>query len=64
MGALVKSFGGSLFSASMSQDAKDPEHYAVYLGQAGLGLPDRDYYLGRPSFAPQKANTRPTSSRC
>ncbi len=26
-------------------DAKSPERYAVYLTQAGLGLPNRDYYL-------------------
>ena len=27
------------------QDVKSPTDYAVYLNQAGLGLPDRDYYL-------------------
>ncbi|MDB5476289.1 MAG: peptidase, partial [Phenylobacterium sp.] len=54
MGATTGSFGGSIFAASISEDAKDPDHYAVYLGQAGLGMPDRDYYL-EPSFAPQKA---------
>ena len=47
-------FGGSVFGASVQVDGKDPDHYAVYLSQAGLGLPDRDYYL-EPSFAPQKA---------
>lgn len=26
-------------------DAKNPEYYALYVGQAGLGLPDRDYYF-------------------
>ena len=26
-------------------DEKDSARYALYLGQAGLGLPDRDYYL-------------------
>ena len=26
-------------------DAKRPDSYAVYLGQSGLGLPNRDYYL-------------------
>ncbi len=26
-------------------DQKDPDHYAVAIGQSGLGLPDRDYYL-------------------
>ena len=54
MGKSLMSFGGSVFSGAVEQDAKDPDHYAVYLGQAGLGLPDRDYYL-QPSFAPQKA---------
>jgi len=54
MGASQRAFGGSLFGAYVSDDAKDPEHYAVYLFQAGLGMPDRDYYL-EASFAPQKA---------
>jgi putative endopeptidase len=54
MGATMGAFGGSLFSAGIAEDAKDPDHYAVYLGQAGLGLPDRDYYL-EPQFAAQKA---------
>ena len=54
MGASLKMFGGTFFSGQVGQDAKDPEHYTVYLGQAGLGLPDRDYYL-EASFAPQKA---------
>ncbi|MDB5495078.1 MAG: peptidase [Phenylobacterium sp.] len=54
MGASMGHFGGSIFGAQISEDAKDPDHYAVYLGQAGLGLPDRDYYL-EASFAPQKA---------
>ena len=36
---------GVPFGAGVTQDAKDPEHYALRLGQAGLGLPDRDYYL-------------------
>ncbi len=26
-------------------DAKQSDRYAVYLGQSGLGMPDRDYYL-------------------
>lgn len=35
----------SFFGAYVNQDDKDPEIYAVVFGQAGLGLPDRDYYL-------------------
>jgi putative endopeptidase len=54
MGKGVKSYYGGFFGADIGVDAKDPEHYAVYIGQAGLGLPDRDYYL-EPSFAAQKA---------
>ena len=54
MGKGPRSFFGSFFDADIGVDAKNPEHYAVYLGQAGLGLPDRDYYL-EPSFAAQKA---------
>ncbi|THD77930.1 MAG: M13 family peptidase [Phenylobacterium sp.] len=53
MGATMAGFGGSIFGAGIGEDAKDPDHYAVLIGQAGLGLPDRDYYL-EPSFAPQK----------
>jgi putative endopeptidase len=26
-------------------DPKDPGHYAIQVGQSGLGLPDRDFYL-------------------
>lgn len=54
MGASLHGFGGTLFGAYVSDDAKAPDKYAVYLFQAGLGMPDRDYYL-KPSFAPQKA---------
>jgi len=31
--------------AGVQQDLKNNTLYAVYLGQGGLGLPDRDYYL-------------------
>ena len=53
MGRSSKSFYGSVFDAGIAEDAKDPTHYAVYLTQGGLGLPDRDYYL-QDSFAPQR----------
>ena len=29
----------------MQPDEKDPDHYMVVIGQGGLGMPDRDYYL-------------------
>ncbi len=54
MGHTNRDFDGSLFALSIDVDLKDPKRYAVYLGQAGLGLPDRDYYL-KPEFARQKA---------
>jgi putative endopeptidase len=44
---------GTLFNLGIDVDLKDPAHYAVYVGQGGLGLPDRDYYL-KPDFAAQK----------
>jgi putative endopeptidase len=54
MGQSQAGFGGSVFNGFMSDDAKDPLRYAVYLSQGGLTLPNRDYYLDA-KFAPQKA---------
>jgi len=54
MGRSQGDFGGSMFAAYVSDDAKDPLKYAAYLTQAGLNLPNRDYYL-EDRFAPQKA---------
>ncbi len=34
-----------LYYSLVSPDDKDPTHYIGQLGQSGLGLPDRDYYL-------------------
>ena len=53
MGKANASFNGSLFSFGIQNDAKSPNRYAIYLGQDGLGLPDRDYYL-KYGFAEQK----------
>ncbi|MES3109228.1 M13 family metallopeptidase [Sphingomonas aurantiaca] len=36
---------GGLVGVGVQQDDKDPTTYVVGLGQSGLGLPDRDYYL-------------------
>lgn len=33
------------FGFGQFADLKDPKHYAMYVGQSGLGLPDREYYL-------------------
>jgi putative endopeptidase len=35
----------ALFNAGVSPDARNSGFYAFELGQGGLGLPDRDYYL-------------------
>ena len=44
------------FGGGVGQDAKDPTTYIVGLRQAGLGLPDRDYYLSAdPKLAEAKA---------
>ena len=54
MGRSPKSFASAIFGLHISPDDKDPNRYAVSLGQAGLGLPDRDYY-SEASFAEKKA---------
>jgi putative endopeptidase len=33
------------YGVYVSQDARDSTQYAAHMGQSGLGLPDRDYYL-------------------
>ncbi len=53
MGKANVGFQSELFDADLDPDEKDPGHYAVYIGQRGLGLPDRDYYL-TPGFAEKK----------
>ena len=35
----------SIYDIGIGVDDKNPDNYSVNLGQAGLGLPDRDYYL-------------------
>ena len=54
MGRSNADLEASLFGFYVDVDLKDPKHYVVYVGQSGLGLPDRDYYL-KPEFASQKA---------
>ena len=45
MGTTAAGFGSAFFGIYVSDDAKAPGTYALQAGQAGLGLPDRDYYL-------------------
>jgi putative endopeptidase len=54
MGKNTTDFYGTIFSISEDADLKNIHRYAIYMGQAGLGLPDRDYYL-KAGFATQKA---------
>jgi putative endopeptidase len=54
MGRNTAGFYGSIFALNEDADLKNIHRYAIYLGQAGLGLPDRDYYL-KPDFGAQKA---------
>ncbi len=54
MGRTRGGFGGSFFSAGVNDDSKNPDFYALYMSQSGLGLGDRELYL-QEKFAPQKA---------
>jgi putative endopeptidase len=44
----------SILPVFINVDSKATTKYAVYAGTAGMGLPDRDYYL-QPQFAEKKA---------
>ena len=57
MGHSTYGFGGTFFQITIDVDLKDTAHYATYLQQAGLTMPDRDYYL-KPELAPKKAQFR------
>lgn len=44
--AKLKRIGsGGVWGTGIDQDMKNSEKYVVYMGQGGLGMPDRDYYL-------------------
>jgi len=53
MGESHAGFGGSLFGVDVFEDLQNPNLNSAYMGQGGLGLPDRDYYL-KADFAPQR----------
>ncbi len=53
MGGTMGQAGGSFFAAAVYDDVREPDTYALYLSQSGLGLADREFYL-RDDFAPQK----------
>jgi len=54
MGRAHGGFGSDVFSLDIYADAKNPEINTLWVGQSGLGLPDRDYYL-TDGFKPQLA---------
>jgi putative endopeptidase len=45
MGHANSTFQGSLFKLWIEPDSRNPDRYAIYLGQAGLGSLDRSVYL-------------------
>ncbi len=53
MGGAMGGFGGTFFGTFVGDDSKNPDFYALYMGQSGLGLSDRELYL-QEKFAPQK----------
>jgi len=57
MGRSKGGLGASFFAVGVSEDQKDPSRNALYASQAGLGLPDRDYYL-KDAFKDKKAKYR------
>ena len=53
MGKAIGSYGGSFFGSGVGDDARNPDLYALYMGQAGLGLGDRELYRDA-KFKPQR----------
>jgi len=45
MAVLARAGVGGLFGGYINTDAKNSDQYAFYMVQAGIGLPDRDYYF-------------------
>jgi putative endopeptidase len=62
MGHSAFGLDGGFFHAGIDVDLKDTDHYAVYVGQAGVTLPDRDYYL-KPEFAAARQALRAYAAR-
>ena len=57
LGVSASGFGDRLFDLGVNLALDDPAVMRVHVGQGGLGLPDRDYYL-LDRFAPQRAAYR------
>ena len=56
---------GALFGMAVEADFENADHYLAYLGEAGLGLPERGYYLkdDEPSVALRGAYTAHVASQ-
>ena len=52
MGDTSGAFGSALFGLGVAPDPANPVVNTLFIGQSGIGLPDRDYYLS-PNFKPQ-----------
>ncbi|MBT2189246.1 M13 family metallopeptidase [Sphingobium nicotianae] len=53
MGATAGGFGRAIIDGEVGPDPADPNTNILWLGQGGLGLPDRDYYL-KDDFKPKR----------
>lgn len=57
MGATNGRFGTAVVDYGVSADTANPTMNVLYLGQSGLGLPEREYYFS-PQFEKQRAAYR------
>ncbi len=53
MASSFSDFGGTLFAAGVLPDPANPTINIAFVGTAGMGLPDRDYYL-LDKYKPQR----------
>ncbi len=53
MGGTMGAFGISLVDFGVGPDTRDPTMNVLYLGQGGIGLPEREYYTAA-QFKPQR----------
>ena len=53
MGSTIRTFGSTLVGAFVVPDTDNPEINGLFLGQGGMGLPQKDYYF-KPDYAKQR----------
>jgi putative endopeptidase len=63
MGQSIGGFGGSFFGSFVNDDSKNPDYYALYMGQSGLGLATASS-TSRPSSRRRRRATSNMSRRC